>query len=60
MSKQTEIRELIKSDAVNKVLNSDLQNRHVPGSGAYTEGRTLFPPDLEARIIVQIYTLRLP
>lgn len=45
--KQEEVRKLIRSDAVNKTINKGAQNKHIPSSKGYIEGRSYILGDLE-------------
>ena len=53
--KQDEIRELIRSNKVNKNLNTLHQNRHVPDSGAYIKGRSYLFNEIDPITLIEQY-----
>ena len=53
---EQEIREYIKTDAVNKTVNPEKQRRHIKGSAEYVEGRSyIFGGITEAQELVNQY-----
>ena len=50
-----QIRELIRSDYVNKTLNVSHQNRHFRDSGGYIDGRSYFFDDVDPETLIQQY-----
>lgn len=55
--KQEEVRKLIRSDATLKTLNKGAQNKHIPSSKGYIEGRSYIYGDLEeAQRLVDKYS----
>ena len=45
----------IRSDAVNKDLNLTHQNRHIPSSGGYIEGRSFIYDDVDPKALIDRY-----
>lgn len=49
------IRNRIKSDAIDKNVNIDKQNRHIRGSGGYVDGRSYLFDGVDAQALVDKY-----
>ena len=49
------IREQIRSDAVNKELNTTHQDRHFRNSGGFIEGRSYFFEDVDPEALIRQY-----
>lgn len=52
---QEEIKQFIRSIAVNKTINPEKQNRHILGSGSYINGRSYLLDGVDAQALVDMY-----
>ena len=53
--KMEEIRAYIRSDAVDKKINPEKQNRHIKESTGYIVGRSYLLPDIDAQELVDMH-----